>query len=142
MRLTIRFDDQDRTLYADLVQSEESEAITLLSIKGKLEEAGYTNLTVDSNTISELIACAQQGKECTIALKKLVDGTVSVAVASDKRQAYITLTAAHGGQPLTLDMITQAIDKVGVPDSLVDQEMVNNCYQRQSVTDICIARAK
>ncbi len=142
MRLTIRFDDQDRTLYADLVQSEESEAITLLSIKGKLEEAGYTNLTVDSNTISELIACAQQGKECTIALKKLADGTVSVAVTSDKRQAYITLTAADGGEPLTLDMITQAIAKVGVPDSLVDQEMVNNCYQRQSVKEICIAQAK
>ncbi len=142
MRLTIRFDDQDRTLFADLVQSEESEAITLHSIKGMLEEAGYTNLTVDSNTISELIACAQQGKECTIALKKLADGTVSVAVTSDKRQAYITLTAADGGEPLTLDMITQAIAKVGMPDSLVDQEMVNNCYQRQSVKEICIAQAK
>ncbi len=111
MRLTIRFDDQDRTLFADLVQSEESEAITLHSIKGMLEEAGYKNLTVDSNTISEVIACAQQGKECTIVLKKLADGTVSVAVTSDKRHAYITLTAADGGQPLTLDMITQAIAK-------------------------------
>jgi uncharacterized protein (DUF342 family) len=141
MRLTIRFDDQDRTLYADLSQSEESEMISNLSIKGKLEEAGYKSLTLDPKTISELLACAQQGKECTIALKKLADAAVSVAVASDKRQAYVTLTTADGGQPLTLDMITQAIAKAGLSDSLVDQEMVNQCFQRQSVKDMCIAQA-
>jgi len=141
MRLNIHFDDQARTLYADLSLSEESETISSLSLTGKLEEAGYKNLTLPPQTISELLAHAQQGKECTIALKTLVDATVSVTIASDARQAYLTLTAADGGQPFTLDMISHAIAQAGVSDSLVDQETVNQCYQRQSVNNICIAQA-
>jgi len=141
MRLTIHFDDQDRTLYAELSLSEESETISSLSLTGKLEEAGYKNLTLPPQTISELLAHAQQGKECTIALKTLVDATVSVAIASDACQAYLTLTAADGGQPLTLDMINHAIAQAGVSASLVDQEMVNQCYQQQSVKNTCIAQA-
>jgi len=141
MRLNFRFDDRDRTLYADLMPSEESETITSESIKGKLEEAGYKSLTLNPKTISEVLAKAQQGNECTIALKTLVDATVSVRIASDKRQAYVTLTTADGGQPLTVDMITHAIAEAGVSDSLVDQEMVNQAYQRQSVQDMCIAQA-
>ncbi|MEC4672819.1 MAG: FapA family protein [Nitrospirota bacterium] len=142
MQLTIRFDDQDRTLYGDLSPSEEPEAISSLSIKGKLEEAGYTNLTVDPKVIADLLAKALQGQECTIALKTLADATVSVTIASDKCQASLTLTAADGGQPLTMDMITQAIVKAGVSDLQVDQEMLKRCYERQSVKDMCIAQAR
>lgn len=142
MQLTIRLDTQDRTLYADLSSSEGSEPITGLSVKGKLEEAGYKNPTFDSETVSELLANAQQGKECSIALKTLVDATVSVAISSDKRQAHLTLTAPDGGQPLTLKMVIQAIAKAGVSLSLVDREIVTNCFQRQLAKDVCIAQAR
>ena len=109
MRLHIRFDDQDRTLYAELSPSEDSGVISSLSIQGKLEEAGYTHLNLNPKTISEVLAKAEQGNACTIALKTLVDATVTVEIARDKRHAYVTLTSADGGQPLTLNMITCAI---------------------------------
>lgn len=142
MKLTIRFDDQNRTLYADLSQSEEPEAISFLSIKGKVEEAGYKNVTLHPKTISELLANVQQGKECTIALKTLVDATASISIDSEKRQAFLTLTAADGGEPLTLDLIALAITNAGVSDSLLDQEMLKTCFQRQTVKDMCIAHAQ
>jgi len=109
MQLTIRFDDQNRTLYADLSPSEEPEAISFLSIKEKVEEAGYKNVNLPPKTISEVLANVQQGKEGTFALKTLVDATAAITIDSDKRQAFLTLTAADGGQPLTFDLITQAI---------------------------------
>jgi len=142
MRLSIRLNDQDRTLYADLNPSEEPETISFLSIKGKLEEAGFKNLTLDPKIISELLAHAQQEKECTIALKTLVDADVSVEIASDRSQAYLTLTAADGGQPLTLDLITRAIAKAGVCDSQIDREMVSTCLQRPSIKNMRIAQAQ
>lgn len=142
MRLTICFNDQDRTLYAELGPGEESEEISLVSINGKVEAAGYHNLTLNPTAISELLANVQEAKECKIALKILVDATVSVVIASDKRQATVTLTAADGGQPLTLDLITRAIANAGVADSLIDQAVVNDCFQRQSVKEVCIAQAR
>lgn len=141
MRLHIRFDDQDCTLYAELSLSEESDTISSLVLQEKLEEAGYSHLTLNPQTISDVLAKAEQGKESTIALKTLVDATVSVAIARNKGHAYVTLTAADGGQPLTLDMITHAIAEAGVSDARVDHEMVNQGYQRQSVKDLCIAQA-
>ncbi len=142
MKLTIRFDHQNHTLYADLVQNEEPEIISGQSIKEKVEEAGYTNINLDQKTITELLANVQQGKECTIALKTLVDATVVVTIASDKRQAYLTLTTADGGQPLTMELLAQAIAKAGISHALIDHEMVNNCFQRQSIKDVCIAQAR
>lgn len=142
MRLTIRLNDQDRMLYAELSPSEDSEPITNISLKGKLEEAGFKNLTLDLKTVSELLANAQQNKECSIPLKALVDAAASVTIGGDKREAFLTLTAADGGHSLTMDMITQAIAKAGVAQSLVDQEMVTTCFQRQSVKDMCIAQAR
>ena len=88
MRLNISFDDQDRTLYAELNPSEEPEEVSFLSILGKVEEAGYKNLTLNPKTISELQASAQQGKECKIALKTLIDATASMAtLRAGKRDA-------------------------------------------------------
>jgi len=141
MRLHIRFDDQDCTLYAELSLSEESDTISSLVLQEKLEEAGYSHLTLNPQTISDVLAKAEQGKESTIALKTLVDATVSVAIARGKGHAYVTLTTADGGQPLILDMITQAIAEAGVSDARVDHEMVKQGYQRQSVKDLCIAQA-
>ncbi len=142
MKLTIRFDDQNHTLYADLLKNEELEAISGQSIKEKVEEAGYTNINLDQKILTELLANVQREKECTIALKTLVDATVAVTIASDKRQASLTLTTADGGKPLTMELLTQAIAKAGVSPTLLDQEMVNNCFQRQSVKDVCIAQAR
>lgn len=142
MRLTVRFDDHDHTLYADLSQSAESEPITFLSLQGKLEEAGYGDLKLHPDTVAELLGQARQGKEGSMALKTFRDATVSVSIDGDKRRAYVTLTAADGGRPLTLDMITSAIAKAGVADALVDYKMVNRCLERQSVTDVCIAQAR
>ena len=142
MQLTIHFDDQDHTLYAELSSSEESDEITLLSIKRTVEEAGYHNLTIPPNALAEVLANAQQVKEGKVALKILLDATVSVVIASDKRQAHLTLTAADGGKPLTMELLTQAITNAGVSPALIDQEMVNNCFQRQSVKNVCIAQAR
>ena len=142
MKLTIRFDEKDRTLYAHLSPSENPAAISFLSVQQQLKEAGHTNLKLDPKVTSELLSNAQQGKECTIPLKTLVNATASVTLGSDKRQAYLTLTSADGGEPLTLEMITQAIAKSGVCDSLVDHEKVNQCFQRQSVHNFCIAQAR
>ncbi len=141
MRLTIRFDDHHHTLYADLSSGEETDDISFSSVQGKLQEAGYHHVHLHPKTINELCTNARQGKECSLVLHKVVDATVTVTIGGDNREAYLTLTAADGGQPLTLDRITHAIANAGVTDSLVDQEIVNTCFQRQSVKDICIARA-
>jgi len=142
MRLTINFDDQDRTLYAELSSSEDQGGISLLSIMGKVEEAGYKNLTINPKAISELLANGQQGKECKVALKTLADATASVTITSDKCEAYLTLTAADGGKPLTIELLNRAIANAGVFESLLDQDVVNNCLQRPSVKDVCIAQAR
>jgi uncharacterized protein (DUF342 family) len=142
MQVHICLDAQDHTLYAELRGSEVLEEVSVLSITEKLEEAGYPDLSLDPHVMSQLLASVQEKKECKIPLKSLVDATVSVEIASDKLQASLTLTAADGGQPLTFDMISYAIAEAGIEESLVDQAMVADCYQRQSVTNVGIAQAR
>lgn len=142
MRLTISFDEKDHTLYAELSSSEESEEISMIGIQQKVEEAGYYNLTIPPNAIAELRTNSRLGNECKVALKTLLDATVSVVVDSDKRKAHLTLTVADGGKPLTMELLNQAIANAGVSESLVDQDVVTNCFQRQSVKDVCIAQAR
>jgi uncharacterized protein len=142
MRLTINFNEQNRTLYAELTTSEDSEEISMHAVKQKVEEAGYHNLNIPANAIAELLTNAQQLKEGKVTLKTLVDATVSVAIASDKHKAYLTLTTADGGKPVTMEWITQAIADAGVSPALVNQDMVNTCFQRQSAKDACIAEGR
>ncbi|MDT7040942.1 FapA family protein [Candidatus Nitronereus thalassa] len=142
MRLTIGFNEQDRTLYAELTTNEESEEISMHAVKQKVEEAGYRNLNFPANAIAELLANAQQGKESTVALKTLIDATASVTLANDKQRAFLTLTTADGGTLITLDNIFHAIATAGVSTDLVDREAVNTCLEQQSVKDVCIAQGR
>jgi len=142
MQLHISLDTQEHMLYAELYSGEASEEVSMLSITEKLEEAGYRGLSLDAHVMSELLANAQENKECKIALKSLVDATVSVVITSDKLQVLLTLTAADGGEPLTLERIFLAIAEAGIVDSLVNQAMVSDCYERQSATNVCIAEAR
>ncbi len=87
MRLTISFDEQDHTLYAELKPSEESEEISLLSIKKRVEEAGYHNLTLNPQAIPEILTSVQQAKECKVALKTLVDATAEVTAEPAAQEA-------------------------------------------------------
>lgn len=61
-----------------------------------MAETGFANLTINPKTISEVVASAQAGKACTIPLKTLVDATVFVEIAQDKREAFLTLRIAEG----------------------------------------------
>ena len=142
MRLTIVFNDQDRTLYAELTTGEEAEEISMLAVKQKVEKAGYHNVNIPANIINELLGNAQQGKESKVALKTLVDATASVTLANDKQQAFLTLTTADGGKPNTLKNIIQAMADAGVSTDFADRETVNNCLQRQSVKDVCVAKGR
>jgi len=142
MQLHISLDAQDHILYAELSGGEALEEVSMLSITKKLEEAGYRGLSLDAHVMSQLLANAQENKECKIALKSLVDATVSVVITSDKLQALLTLTAADGGEPLTLERIFLAIAEAGIVDSLVKQALVSDCYERQSATQVCIAEAR
>jgi len=142
MQLHISLDAQDHILYAELSGGEALEEVSMLSITKKLEEAGYRGLSLDAHVMSQLLANAQENKECKIALKSLVDATVSVVITSDKLQALLTLTAADGGEPLTLERIFLAIAEAGIVDSLVNQALVSDCYERQSATQVCIAEAR
>lgn len=142
MQLHISLDAQDHILYAELSGGEALEEVSMLSITKKLEEAGYRGLSLDAHVMSQLLANAQENKECKIALKSLVDATVSVVITSDKLQALLTLTAADGGEPLTLERIFLAIAEAGIVDSLVNQALVSDCYERQSATQVCITEAR
>ena len=142
MQLHISLDTQEHILYAELRSGEASEEVSMLSINEKLEEAGYRGLSLDAHVMSQLLANAQEKKECKIALKSLVDATVSVVITSDRLQALLTLTDADGGEPLTLERIFLAIAEAGIVNSVVNQAMVSDCYERQSATNVCIAEAR
>jgi len=142
MQLRISLDPEEHILYAELRNGEALDEFSMLSITEKLEEAGYRGLSLQSYVMSELLARAQENKECKIALKSLVDATVSVVITTDKLQALLTLTAPDGGEPLTLERIFLAITEAGVVDSLVNQALVSDCYERQSATQVCIAEAR
>ena len=142
MQLHISLDPEEHILYAELRNGEALEEVSMLSITEKLEEAGFRGLSLDPHAMSQLLANAQENTECKIALKALIDATVSVVITSDKLEALLTLTAADGEESLTLERIALAITEAGVVDSLVNQALVSDCYERQSATQVCIAEAR
>ena len=90
-----------------------------------------------------MIGQAQQQDEVSQAVStKPTDAIVSVSISSDKLQAFLTLTPAEDGQPVTVEMISQAIAQAGIVDSLIDRRMVADCVQSQSATNVCIAQAR
>ncbi len=90
-----------------------------------------------------MIDQVQQQDEISQAVStKLTDAIVSVSISSDKLQAFLTLTPAEDGQPVTVEMISQAIAQAGIVDSLIDRRMVADCVQSQSATNVCIAQAR
>ena len=142
MQLHIVFDIEDHTLYAELQPDGELEDITELLVAKKLEEAGHGDIKIKENVLSQLKANFHEHKACKIALTDLIDATVSVVLANDKLKAFLTITPARGGHPLTLEKIRNAITEAGIVDALVDQAIVTDCLERQSATHACVAQAR
>ncbi len=84
----------------------------------------------------------QQDEVSQAVLTKPRDAIVSVSISSDKLQAFLTLTPAEDSQPVTVEMISQAIAQAGIVDSFIDRDAVADCVQSQLATNVCIAEAR
>lgn len=142
MKLTILLDDKNNTLYADLAACEEVSEISSLSIRARLEEMGYKNLRVDPKVVSEVCNSARQNTPAKIALKTLVNAGIEVNISGDKRKVELTLTPADGGKALALEDILKALNEAGVASELLDNEKINQCFERKAVKAVCVANAR
>lgn len=141
MQFNVCFDEKDSTVYAELTPGD-GEPVSQLSLTVKLEALGYRNLRIPPDALKELIKNAQEETECKIALKTIIDATVSISISADKRQALLTLTAADAGEELTIEKISQAISDANVVDELIQKEVVQRSFERKKVENICFAEAR
>lgn len=126
------FSENENQLLASLSASSERPSLDLGGLRELLARAGYANWLLSEEALAALMASYNApDAELELTIGERRDAGFTLDVAPDAMQAWVSVTAAHGGKALEADALLAALEAAGVVFG-IDQA---------AVTAVCAASA-
>jgi uncharacterized protein len=141
--LTFRLDGDNKLLavYEPNGLSEDKLTLDVAAVREMLARQSLSDLFLDEKALSRLVQTYNNSNAGFILeIGERRDGEFMIKVADDKMTAWLTMTPAYGGSPVTLEQIRQSLKEKGIVSGLVTAAAIEVVLKKGQATDYVIAQ--
>jgi uncharacterized protein (DUF342 family) len=138
--LTFRVNENNK-LFAVFEQGEPKVALDVAAVKEMLARHNLSELFLDEKALTYLVQLynnTNAGFELEIGERR--NGEFIINVAEDKMTAWLTMTPAYGGTPVTFEQIRQSLNEKGIVSGLISAADIEAVLKEGQATDFMIAQ--
>lgn len=138
--LTFRL-NEDNKLLAVFEPEVYKVALDAAAIKEMLVQQNLSDLFLDEKALSRLVQMYNNTNAgFVLEIGERRDGEFTITVAKDKMSAWLTLTPAYGGAPVTFEQIRQSLKEKGIVSGLITSAEIEAVLKEGHATDYLIAQ--
>jgi uncharacterized protein (DUF342 family) len=138
--LTFRLDEGNK-LVAVFEPDESKVTLDGVAVKDMLARQNLSDLFLDEQALSRLVQLYNNSNAgFVMRIGERRDGEFIINVAKDKMTAWLTMTPAYGGAPVTFEQIRQALSEKGVVSGLITAAEIEALIKEGRATDHIIAQ--
>ncbi|MEE7625941.1 FapA family protein [Methylobacter sp. Wu8] len=116
-------------------------ALDAAAIKEMLVQQNLSDLFLDEKALSRLVQMYNNTNAgFVLEIGERRDGEFTITVAKDKMSAWLTLTPAYGGAPVTFEQIRQSLKEKGIVSGLITSAEIEAVLKEGHATDYLIAQ--
>jgi len=138
--LTFRLDGDNKLL---AVYEPDGEKVTIdaTAVREILARQNQSNLFLDEKALSRLVQTYNNSNAGFILeIGERRDGEFIIKVSDDKMTAWLTMTPAYGGDPVTFDQIRRSLKEKGIVSGLITSTEIEAVLKEGKATDYIIAQ--
>lgn len=138
--LTFRLDENDKLL-AVFEPGESKVSLDIAALRELLDRHNLSGLFLDEQALSRLVQLYNNTNAgFVLEIGERRDGEFIIKVSEDKMTAWLTMTPAYGGSPVTFDQIRQALKEKGIVSGLITAAEIESLLKEGHATDYIIAQ--
>lgn len=138
--LTFRL-DEDNKLFAVFEPEVYKVPLDEAAIREMLVQQNLSDLFLDEKALSRLVQMYNNTNAGFILeIGERRDGEFTITIAKDKMSAWLTLTPAYGGTPVTFEQIRQSLKEKGIVSGLITSAEIEAVLKEGHATDYLIAQ--
>lgn len=138
--LTFRLDG-DNKLLAVYEPGGDKATLDATTIKEMLARQNQSDLFLDEKALSRLVQTYNNSNASFILeIGERRDGEFIIKVSDDKMTAWLTMTPAYGGAPVTFEQIRQSLKEKGIVSGLITSTEIEAVLKEGKATDYIIAQ--
>lgn len=116
-------------------------ALDAAAIKEMLVQQNLSDLFLDEKALSRLVQMYNNTNAgFVLEIGERRDGEFTITIAKDKMSAWLTLTPAYGGAPVTFEQIRQSLKEKGIVSGLITSAEIEAVLKEGHATDYLIAQ--
>lgn len=116
--------EDGRTLLATYTPVENAVSVELAAIKAAISTQGFGKLFLFDPALQKLAAQCGKAKEAfTLEVGEVRDAEAQIELAADKMAAYLTVTPAYGGKPLSRDLVARLLAEKKIVHGILHDEI-------------------
>jgi uncharacterized protein (DUF342 family) len=138
--LTFKLDEHNK-LIAVFEPGESKVSLDTAALREMLTRQGLSDLYLDEQALSRLVQLYNNTNAgFVLEIGEHRDGEFIIKVSEDKMTAWLTMTPAYGGAPVTFEQIRQALKEKGIVSGLITAAEIESLLKEGHATDHIIAQ--
>lgn len=138
--LTFRLDEHNKLL-AMFEPGESKVSLDTAALREMLTRQGLSGLYLDEQALSRLVQLYNNTNAgFMLEIGERRDGEFIITVSEDKMTAWLTMTPAYGGAPVTFAQIRQALNEKGIVSGLIKATEIESLLKEGHAKDYIIAQ--
>ena len=138
--LTFRLDENNKLL-AVFEPVESKVSLDTVALHELLARQNLSDLYLDEQALSRLVQMYNNTNAgFVLEIGERRDGEFIIKVSEDKMTAWLTMTPAYGGAPVTFDQIRQALKEKNIVSGLITGAEIESLLKEGHATDYIIAQ--
>jgi uncharacterized protein (DUF342 family) len=135
--------NENNKLIAAYEQGEGKVALDGATAREMLNQQNLSDLFVDEQALSRLVQLYNNtNANFMLEIGERRNGEFIIKVADDKMTAWLTMTPAYGGTPVTFEQIRQSLKEKGIVSGLITSVELETLLKEGQATDYPIAQGR
>lgn len=133
--------NENNKLIAVYEQGEGKITLDAAVVREMLTQQNLSDLFLDEQAISRLVQLYNnKNANFVLEIGERRDGEFIIKVSDDKMSAWLTMTPAYGGTPVTFEQIRQSLKEKGIVSGLITSAELEAVLKEGQATDYLIAQ--
>jgi uncharacterized protein (DUF342 family) len=135
--------NENNKLIAVYEQGEGKATLDGTVVREMLTQQNLSDLFLDEQAVSRLVQQYNNSNaNFVLEIGERRDGEFIIKVSDDKMSAWLTMTPAYGGAPVTFEQIRQSLKEKGIVSGLVTSAELETVLKEGQATDYLIAQGR
>jgi uncharacterized protein (DUF342 family) len=133
--------NENNKLIAAFEQGEGKVTLDAAAVREMLSQQSLSDLFLDEKALSRLVQLYNNtNASFVLEIGECRNGEFIINVAEDKMTAWLTMTPAYGGDPVTFEQLRQALKEKGIVSGLITSAEIEAVLKEGQATNYVIAQ--